>query len=80
MLALPAEEAGVPPRFFTAEEARRILELAHEPFRIMFAVAAMTELRAGEVLALQRGDLDFDHGVIRVRQCSRSTCASPLWL
>lgn len=34
----------------------------------MFAIAAMTGVRAGEVLALQRDDLDFERGLIHVRR------------
>lgn len=34
----------------------------------MFAIPAMTGLRAGEVLGLQRDDLDFERGLIHVRR------------
>ena len=67
-LALPAEDVREQARFFTADQARRILEVALEPYQTMFAIAAMTGLRAGEVLSLQRGDLDFDRGLIHVRR------------
>jgi len=67
-LALPADDVSKSPRFFTAEQARRILAGTAEPYRTMFAIAAMTGLRAGEVLALQRDDLDFDRASIHVRR------------
>lgn len=67
-LTLPADEVSKPARFFTADQARRILAVASEPYRTMFAIAVMTGLRAGEVLALQRDDLDFGRAVIHVRR------------
>jgi len=67
-IALPADEVRKPARFFTAEEVRRILAIAPEPYRTMFAIAAMTGLRAGEVLGLQCDDLDFERGLIHVRR------------
>ena len=42
--------------------------LASEPYRTMFAIAAMTGLRAGEVMGLQKGDLDLERRVIHVRR------------
>ena len=67
-LALPCEEAREQARSFTPDEARRILALAAEPYRTIFAIAVMAGLRAGEVLGLQRSDLDFDRGLIHVRR------------
>jgi integrase len=67
-LALPADELKKLTRFFTGDEARRIIMLAVEPYRTMFAIAGMTGLRVGEVLGLQRADLDFDRRVIEVRR------------
>jgi hypothetical protein len=67
-LALPAEEVRKQTRFFNGEEARKIITVAPEPYRTMFAIAAMTGLRAGEVVGLQKADLDFDRRVIHVRR------------
>ena len=55
-------------RFFTAQEAKQIISTAEEPFRTMFAIAAMTGLRAGELLALQIDDLDFERKLIHIRR------------
>lgn len=69
-LALPAEEVRKQTRFFNGDEARKIIALATEPYRTMFAIAGMTGLRPGEVMGLQKGDLDFDQHVIHVRRSS----------
>ena len=67
-LSLPADNVCKPVRYFTADEVRRILAVVPEPCRSMFAIAAMTGLRAGEVMALQKGDLDLGQRVIHVRR------------
>lgn len=67
-LTFPAKGERVRARFFTAEQARRIIEVSEEPFATIFAVAAMTALRPGELLGLKIEDLDFERGVIFVRR------------
>jgi integrase len=67
-LTMPIEEVKEDARFFTAEEAKQIIATAQEPFRTMFAIAAMTGVRAGELLALQMDDLDFDRKLIHIRR------------
>jgi integrase len=67
-LALPAEEVRKQTRFFNGDEARKIITVAPEPYRTMFAIAAMTGLRAGEVMGLQKTDLAFDRRVIHVQR------------
>lgn len=67
-LALPPDEVREPARHFTADQVRRILAIAPEPSRTMFAIAAMAGLRAGEVMGLQKGDLDFEQRVIQVQR------------
>jgi integrase len=67
-LALPAGELPRPTRFYSAEEVRRMIAVAPQPFRTMFAIAAMTGLRVGEVVALQRSDLDFANRLIHVQR------------
>jgi integrase len=67
-LALPEASIGTVPRFFSADEARRIIEAAPEPFSTMFATLAMTGIRSGELLGLQLDDLDFERRLIFIRR------------
>ena len=67
-LTMPMQEVKEDARFFTAEEAKQIISTAEEPFRTMFAIAAMTGVRAGELLALQIDDLDFERKLIHIRR------------
>jgi integrase len=57
-----------PVAFFTREQATLTIEGAQEPFRTLFALAWMTGLRAGELLALTLDDLNFDRKTIRGEQ------------
>jgi integrase len=63
-LVIPCARPSKPGRFFTAEQVRAILALASEPWRTIFALAAMTGLRPGEVLGLSIDDLDFENRVM----------------
>jgi integrase len=67
-LALPTEELRKHTRFYSAEDVRRMIAVAPQPYRTMFAIAAMTGLRVGEVVALQKNDLDFMHRLIHVER------------
>jgi integrase len=67
-LVIPCLKPGKPGRFFTAEQVRSILALALEPWFTIFALAAMTGLRPGEVLGLSIDDLDFEQRLIFVRR------------
>lgn len=67
-LVIPCSKPGRPGRFFTAEQMRAIVGLAGEPWRTIFALAAMTGLRPGEVLGLSIDDLDFEQRLIFVRR------------
>ena len=67
-LALPEASTGTAARFFSADEARRIIESAPEPFSTMFATLAMTGIRCGELLGLQVDDLDFERRLIFIRR------------
>ncbi len=69
-LVLPEASIGTVARFFNAEDARRIIDTAPEPYSAMFAVLAMTGLRTGELLGLQVDDLDFERRVIFIRRSS----------
>lgn len=67
-LALPESPLRPAARFFSGEEAKKIIAAAADPYRTMFAVAAMTGLRAGEILGLMLEDIDFDRKVLHVRR------------
>ena len=67
-LTIPAERTRSAARFFTAEQARRIIEEAEQPWKCLFAIAAMTGLRPGEVLGLCGEDIDLEGGLIYVRR------------
>ena len=67
-LVLPADRVRRAPPFFTFSQAKAIIETAIEPWRTVFAVAAMTGMRPGEVLGLAADDLDFETRLIHVRQ------------
>jgi len=56
--------------FFTSEEVSRIIAAATEPFKTIFALAALMGARAGELLALTVSDLDFRRRTIRVNKSS----------
>jgi integrase len=52
--------------YFTSDEASRIIAAVEQPYKTMFALAATTGLRAGELLALTVADLDFRRRTVRV--------------
>ena len=51
-------------RAFTPEQARSIIDMAQDPWRAMFAIAAYAGLRAGEILGLSVEDVDLTRGVL----------------
>lgn len=67
-LELGADMRDVTIPFFTSQQASRIIDAAKEPYKSLFTVAWTTGLRAGEILALNRDDLDFDRKTIRVNK------------
>jgi integrase len=67
-LALPERGIQSKPACFTAEQARQIISAANGQCRVMFVIAAMTGLRAGEILGLRSEDFDFDNGLLYVRR------------
>ena len=69
-LQLGSTAGEKPVAFFTRQQATRIIEEAREPFKTLFALAWMTGLRAGELLALTIADLNFDRKTIRVNKSS----------
>jgi integrase len=67
-LVLPDRGIKKSVRFFTADECRRIIAAAVNPYRSMYALAVMTGLRVGEVLGLRWEDIDFEQGTVRICQ------------
>jgi integrase len=67
-LVLPERGVKRESRCFSAEEAGKIIAAAQDPWRLMFAIAAYTGLRAGEVLGLRVEDIDIGHRLLRVTQ------------
>lgn len=67
-LRLPMRNVRHEAPHFTLEQLRRILTIAEEPWRTLFALLAMTGLRAGEALGLQVGDIDFERMTLAVRR------------
>lgn len=65
---LPPEGVRVKPRRFTAEEVRRIVGEAEPEWRVMLMTIALTGIRIGELLGLRWEDVDFEAGIITVRQ------------
>lgn len=56
--------------FFTRDQAANIIAAAVEPYSTIFALAWLTGLRAGELLALTVADLDFERKSIRANKSS----------
>ncbi len=66
-LSLPARP-GKPPRVFSPTEATAIMTATRGQDRAVYATAAMTGLRAGEIFGLQVQDVDFGAGLLNVRR------------
>lgn len=67
-LALPERSIQTKAHCFRADQAQKIILAATGQFQIMFAIAAMTALRAGEILGLQAEDFDFPNRVVHIRR------------
>jgi len=67
-LALPSQKEREIARFFSAEQARQIIDGARAPFSTAFAVAAMTGIRPGELFGLKCEDLDFERKLLFIRR------------
>ena len=69
-LELGTDAGSVTVPFFTRAQATRIVVAAKEPYKTIFDVAWNTGMRAGEILALNRDDLNFEKKTIRVNKSS----------
>jgi integrase len=67
-LRLPARGMKYEAPSFTPDQLHRILAIAEEPWRTMFCILTLDGLRAGEVLGLKWGDIDFDRSVLHIRR------------
>jgi integrase len=67
-LALPERSVREQAHRFSAEQVRTIIAMATGQYRVMFAIAAMTGLRAGEILGFQVRDFDFEGRLLHVRR------------
>jgi integrase len=68
-LTLPSQ-AKTEAKMLSAKQAAAIIAAASSPYREMFAIAAMTGMRSGEIMALETGDVDFERRLIYVRRSS----------
>lgn len=76
-LVLPAQGERQKGRTFDPDQVRRILEASTEPDRTLYATAAMTGLRSGEIAGLQWDDVDIAGRVLTVRRsCFRGQMTS----
>jgi len=66
--------------FLSSPEVRRLADAMPELYRLPVYVAAYRGLRAGELWALRRRDVDLLHGVLRVERALKeiNTSAEPL--
>jgi len=67
-LVFHEREARPERKGFSPAQAAQIIARAQGQFRVMFAIAAMTGLRVGEILGLQTSDFDFENRVFHVRR------------
>lgn len=67
-LVLPEKAITRPSIFFTSDQVRAILAEAKGWHRVMLAIAAMTGLRIGEILALRASDFDLDRRLLTVHR------------
>lgn len=65
-LVLPERDITKRAKVFSPEQAGQIIARSTGQYRVMFAIAAMTGLRVGEILALQKSDFDFETRTLRV--------------
>ena len=67
-LVLPGRGIKKEAACFTAEQIRNILQIAEDPWRLMFACAAFLGLRAGEILGLKAENIDLQTKTLNIKQ------------
>jgi integrase len=67
-LTIAGDRDGAEAVYFKPTEVQQILSAAREPYRTIFVLAAVTGLRAGELLGLTVADIDFDRLMICPRK------------
>ena len=67
-LTIAGDRDGREAVYFKQVDVPRILKLAREPYRTIFTLAAVTGLRAGELLGLTLADVDFERMMICPRK------------
>jgi len=65
---LPAKQLSRPPKVMTPEQLRALLRELPEPVRTMAVACLFTGVRAGELFALRWCHVDFERGVLQVRE------------
>jgi len=66
-IEFPADKTPQTPIFFfDADTAARVINVAIQPFKLMFLIAALCGLRIGEVTALKVASLDFKRKQIHI--------------
>jgi integrase len=66
-IKLGGNREGTEAKYFKHNVARQIIQVAHEPYRTIFALVWASGLRAGELPGLRVVDLDFDRKLIQPR-------------
>ena len=67
-LAIAGDRDGAEAVYFKAVDVQRIISAARQPYRTIFVLAAVTGLRAGELLGLTVADIDFERLMICPRK------------
>ena len=67
-LMIAGDRDGAEAVYFKRADVQRIIQLAREPYKSMFTLAAVTGLRAGELLGLTVSDIDFDRMMVCPRK------------
>jgi integrase len=65
---MPPKQLSRPRRIITVGQAQALLNELHEPARTMVLVCMLAGVRAGELFALRWRHVDFQRGVLRIRE------------